>query len=175
LAARERAAKAGWWVLPLVALAALTVDQWTKYLVVSNLELYESWAPLPALANLFTIHHVTNTGAAFGLFQNGSLVFAVVAIVVSVVIVLYYRHLPDGEWLVRLSLGLQLAGALGNLIDRVRVGHVIDFLDFQVWPVFNLADASIVCGVILLAYLLLREERQESRKLESADGAECTG
>jgi signal peptidase II len=175
LAARERAAKAGWWVLPLVALAALTVDQWTKYLVVSNLELYESWAPLPALADLFTIHHVTNTGAAFGLFQNGSLVFAVVAIVVSVVIVLYYRHLPDGEWLVRLSLGLQLAGALGNLIDRVRVGHVIDFLDFQVWPVFNLADASIVCGVILLAYLLLREERQESRKLESADGAECTG
>jgi signal peptidase II len=175
LAARERAAKAGWWVLPLVALAALTVDQWTKYLVVSNLKLYESWAPLPALANLFTIHHVTNTGAAFGLFQNGSLVFAVVAIVVSVVIVLYYRHLPDGEWLVRLSLGLQLAGALGNLIDRVRVGHVIDFLDFQVWPVFNLADASIVCGVILLAYLLLREERQESRKLESADGAECTG
>lgn len=162
-------------MLPLVALAALTVDQWTKYLVVSNLELYESWAPLPALANLFTIHHVTNTGAAFGLFQNGSLVFAVVAIVVSVVIVLYYRHLPDGEWLVRLSLGLQLAGALGNLIDRVRVGHVIDFLDFQVWPVFNLADASIVCGVILLAYLLLREERQESRKLESADGAECTG
>lgn len=175
MAARERAAKAGWWVLPLVALAALTVDQWTKYLVVSNLELYESWVPLPALANLFTIHHVTNTGAAFGLFQNGSLVFAVVAIVVSVVIVLYYRHLPDGEWLVRLSLGLQLAGALGNLIDRVRVGHVIDFLDFQVWPVFNLADASIVCGVILLAYLLLREERQESRKLESADGAECTG
>ena len=175
MAARERAAKAGWWVLPLVALAALALDQWTKYLVVSNLELYESWAPLPALAKLFTIHHVTNTGAAFGLFQNGSLVFAVVAIVVSVVIVLYYRHLPDGEWLVRLSLGLQLAGALGNLIDRVRVGHVIDFLDFQVWPVFNLADASIVCGVILLAYLLLREERQESRKLESADGAECTG
>ena len=175
MAARERAAKAGWWVLPLVALAALALDQWTKYLVVSNLELYESWAPLPALANLFTIHHVTNTGAAFGLFQNGSLVFAVVAIVVSVVIVLYYRHLPDGEWLVRLSLGLQLAGALGNLIDRVRVGHVIDFLDFQVWPVFNLADASIVCGVVLLAYLLLREERQESRKLESPDGAECTG
>ena len=175
MAARERAPKAGWWVLPLVAVVALALDQWTKYLVASNLELYESWAPFPALANLFTIHHVTNTGAAFGLFRNGSLVFAVVAIVVSVVIVLYYRHLPDGQWLVRLSLGLQLAGALGNLIDRVRVGHVIDFLDVQVWPVFNLADASIVCGVILLAYLLLREERQESRKLESPDGAECTG
>jgi signal peptidase II len=175
LAARARAPKAGWWVLPFVAVVALALDQWTKYLVVSNLALYESWAPFPPLADVFTIHYVSNTGAAFGLFQNGSLVFAIVAIVVSVVIVMYYRHLPDGQWLVRLSLGLQLAGALGNLIDRVRVGQVIDFLDFQVWPVFNLADASIVCGVILLAYLLLREERQESPQLESADGAGSTG
>lgn len=173
--ARGQGPKAGWWVLPLVVSVALVLDQWTKHLVVSNLELHESWAPVPALANVFTIHHVTNTGAAFGLFQNGSLVFAIVAIVVSTVIVMYYRNLPDGQWLVRLSLGLQLAGALGNLIDRVRVGHVIDFLDFQVWPVFNLADASIVCGAILLAYLLLREERQESRQFESADGAESPG
>lgn len=175
MAARGRGPKAGWWVLPLVAIAALAFDQWTKYLIVANLELYDSWAPIPALANVFTIHYVTNTGAAFGLFQNGSLVLAIVAIAVSAVIVLYYRSLPGGQWLVRLSLGLQLAGALGNLIDRIRVGHVIDFLDFQVWPVFNLADASIVCGVILLAYLLLREERQEHRQLESADGAESPG
>jgi signal peptidase II len=175
LAARERTPKAGWWILPLVAAVALALDQWTKYLVASRLELYESWAPLRTLANVFTIHYVTNTGAAFGLFRNGSLFFVIVAVVVSVVIVLYYRHLEDGQWLVRLSLGLQLAGALGNLIDRIRVGYVIDFLDFRVWPVFNLADASIVCGVILLAYLLLREERRESRQLESADGAEYTG
>ena len=80
MGARERAAKAGWWVLPLVALAALTVDQWTKYLVVSNLELYESWAPLPALASLFTIHHVTNTGAAFGLFQGSRLIFIAISL-----------------------------------------------------------------------------------------------
>jgi signal peptidase II len=175
LAARERMPKAGWWILPLVAAVALALDQWTKYLVASRLELYGSWAPLRALAHVFTIHYVTNTGAAFGLFQNGSLFFVIVAVIVSVVIVLYYRHLEEGQWLIRLSLGLQLAGALGNLIDRIRVGYVIDFLDFRVWPVFNLADASIVCGVILLAYLLLREERQESQKLESADGAEYTG
>lgn len=167
--------KAGWWILPLVAAVALALDQWTKYLVASRLELYESWAPFRALASVFTIHYVTNTGAAFGLFQNGSLFFVIVAVVVSVVIVSYYRHLEEGQWLIRLSLGLQLAGALGNLIDRIRVGYVIDFLDFRIWPVFNLADASIVCGVILLAYLLLREERQESQKLESADGAEYSG
>jgi len=175
LATRVRRPKAGWWVLPLVAIVALALDQWTKYLVVSRLEMYERWVPIPALANVLTIHYVTNTGAAFGLFQNGSLVLAIVAVVVSSVIVVYYRSLPGGQWLVRLSLGLQLAGALGNLIDRVRVGHVIDFLDFQVWPVFNLADASIVCGVVLLAYLLLREEQRESRHTESADGAESPG
>lgn len=175
MAARERVSKAGWWILPLVAAVAVALDQWTKHLVASRLELYESWAPFQALASVFTIHYVTNTGAAFGLFQNGSLFFVIVAVIVSVVIVLYYRHLEEGQWLIRLSLGLQLAGALGNLIDRIRVGYVIDFLDFRIWPVFNLADASIVCGVILLAYLLLREERQESQKLESVDGAEYSG
>lgn len=175
MAAREQGPKAGWWVLPVVAAAALALDQWTKYLVASNLDVYESWAPIPALASVFTIHYVTNTGAAFGLFQNGSLVFAVVAVAVSAVIVVYYRYLPEGQWLVRLSLGLQLAGALGNLVDRVRVGHVIDYLDFHVWPVFNLADASIVCGVALLAYLLVREESREGRQLESVDGAESPG
>ena len=174
MAGRERL-KAGWWVLPSTALLTGLADQLTKHLVVSNLGRSDSWAPVPALTGWFDIHHVTNTGAAFGLFQRGRPVFAVVSILVCLAILFYCRYLEDGQWLVRLSLGLQLAGALGNLIDRVRVGHVIDFLDVQVWPVFNLADASIVCGVVLLAYLLLREERQESRKLESPDGAECTG
>jgi signal peptidase II len=115
---------------------------------------------------------VTNTGAAFGLFQNANLFFVIVGIVVSTAIVVYHRFVPDGMWLVRLSLGLQLGGALGNLIDRLTVGHVIDFLDFQIWPVFNVADSSIVCGAILLALLILWEERQEKRGLESAEGAE---
>ena len=164
--------KTGWWVLPLVVTLILALDQWTKYLVVSNLELYGSWAPFPALENGFTIHYLTNTGAAFGLLQNGSLLFVIVAIVVSLVIVYYYLNLPAGQWLVRLSLGMQLSGALGNLIDRLRVGHVIDFLDFQIWPVFNVADSSVICGVVLLALLLLREDYEERKKLQSADSAE---
>jgi signal peptidase II len=165
------ARKAGWWVLPCVAVLTLAADQFTKYLVVSNLELYESWVPIPALARWFDIHYVANTGAAFGLFQNGGLFFVIVAIVVSLVILFYYRYLPDGQWLIRVSLGLQLGGALGNLIDRLRVGHVIDFLNFQVWPVFNVADSSIVCGVLLLAFLLLREDRDERKKSSAARGA----
>lgn len=159
----------GWWILPVVACFVLLVDQLAKYAIVSSLTLYETWAPIPALARIFTIHYVTNTGAAFGLFQNGGLFFIIVATVVSVVILIYYRYVPDGHWLVRMSLGLQLGGALGNLIDRLRLGHVIDMFDFQIWPVFNVADASIVGGVLLLGFLLLREDYLE-RKLEQSVG-----
>jgi signal peptidase II len=170
---RQRGFRAGWWVLPAVAVLALALDQWTKYLVVSSLALYESWMPISALGNIFTIHHVTNTGAAFGLFQNGNLFFVIVAIIVSLIIVLYYRYVPDGQWLVRVSLGMQLAGALGNLIDRLRFGYVVDFLDFQIWPVFNFADTSIVVGVILLALLLLREDYLERKKVDTSRAGEA--
>jgi len=155
-------------VLPVVAIVVLILDQVTKHLVVTRLGLYESWSPLSALAGKVDIHYVTNTGAAFGLFQDGNLFLIAVAVVVSAVILFYYRYVPDGKWLVRLSLGLQLAGAAGNLIDRIRLGYVIDFIDVHVWPVFNVADSSIVCGVILLALLLLREDRQERRAVETA-------
>ena len=108
----KRAFKAGWWVLPVVTTLILAADQVTKYLVVSNLSLYESWTPVQFLSRVFSVHHITNTGAAFGLFQNSNLFFVIVAIVVSLVIVSYYRYLPDGQWLVRISLGVQLGGAL---------------------------------------------------------------
>jgi len=167
--------KAGWWVLPLIAGVTVAADQISKYLVVSRLGVYESWAPVPALARWFDIHHVTNTGAAFGLFQNGSLLLALVAVAVSVVIVMYYHNLPGGQWLVRLSLGLQLGGALGNLIDRLRVGHVVDFIDVHLWPVFNLADSAIVCGVGLLILLLLREDRSARRVIGAEQGPHSPG
>jgi signal peptidase II len=167
--------KAGWWVLPLMAGLTIAADQISKYLVVSRLGLYESWAPVPALARWFDIHYVTNTGAAFGLFQNGSLLLVLVAIAVSLVIVMYYHYLPSGQWLVRLSLGLQLGGALGNLVDRLRLGHVVDFLDVHVWPVFNLADSAIVCGVALLVLLLLREDRSGRQIAQTAGGSQSPG
>lgn len=173
--ARTSARKAGWWVLPVVAVLTLVVDQVTKYVVASSLAPYESWAPIPALARWFEIHYVTNTGAAFGILQQGGLFFKIVAMIVSLVIVIYYRQIPDGQWPIRLSLGLQLAGALGNLIDRLRVGYVIDFLDFKVWPVFNVADMSIVGGVLLLAFLLLREDRAERSRAQTARGTESAG
>jgi signal peptidase II len=106
---------------------------------------------------------VANSGAAFGLFRNGSTVFAAISIVVSLLILFYHRHLGDGQWLVRFSLGLQLGGAMGNLVDRLRMGYVTDFLDVYVLPVFNLADLAILCGVILLVLVLLREDRGQCK------------
>lgn len=167
--------KRGWWVLPLVAGLVIALDQWTKYLVVSNLGLYETWAPIPALTGWFEFHYITNTGAAFGLFQNGNLFFIGVAIVVSIVVFFYYWHLPRGQWLLRLGLGLQLGGAVGNLIDRLRVGNVIDFIHVRYWFVFNIADASLVVGVALMALLLLRQDYEERQTQSLAEGTEEAG
>jgi signal peptidase II len=89
------------------------------------------------------------------------LLFVVIAVIVVAAIIFYYRHLPTGQWWIKVSLGLQLGGALGNLLDRLRQGYVIDFIDFKIWPVFNLADSSIVVGVAILAYYLLRERDEK--------------
>lgn len=146
--------------LLVVAGAVIAADQLTKIAVERALPLNSSWAPFPGVAHLFQFTHVSNTGAAFGLFPTGSLLFAVVAVVVGLVILVYNFQLPAGNLLLRLALGLQLGGALGNLLDRLRLGHVTDFLDFGPWPVFNLADTAVVAGVVLLGLLMLLEERE---------------
>src|SRR5690606_21130036 len=111
-----------------VALAAIGADQLTKIAVERALPLNASWTPLEGIAPFFRFTHVSNTGAAFGLFPTGSLLFAVVALVVGAIILVYNFRLPAGNLLLRLALGLQLGGALGNLVDRLRLGHVTDFL-----------------------------------------------
>ena len=161
--------KKSWWILPAVTIIVLASDQASKYAVTSRLELYEAWAPIPELASWFKIHYVANTGAVFGMFQNGASFFAVISIVVSLAILFYYFFLPDGQSLVRFSLALQLGGALGNLVDRLLLGYVVDFLDFYIWPVFNIADMSVVCGAILLAFLLLREDWQERKEARARE------
>jgi len=143
-------------LLPAVAVLTLVIDQISKRLVMTSLRLGESWNPVAALERYVSLTYVTNTGAAFGLFPDHGVVFMVIAVVVIGVIVFYYRHLPGEQWLVQTSLGLQLGGALGNLVDRLLYGHVIDFIDFKVWPVFNVADSSLFIGVVILAFHLLR-------------------
>lgn len=156
-------------ILPAVAALVLLVDQATKYLVRVNLVRGQSVELAPWLSPFFQITFVTNSGAAFGLFPNLGQFFVVIAVIVIVALVWYYLRLSDGHWLVQLALGLQLGGAAGNLVDRLRFGgSVVDFIDLNFWPlhnwpVFNVADSSIVVGVTLLTLLMFWEEWQEER------------
>jgi signal peptidase II len=160
-----------WLALACVAALAILTDQLSKAYVVRHLDLYESWAPLPALEEVFRFTYVRNTGAAFGLFPQGGAIFLIIAVIVSVIIIYYYRQVSSAGWLIRLALGLQLGGALGNVIDRVRLGYVVDFLDVWRWPVFNVADSCIVVGVGLLILVMLREERRERRAAAASETA----
>ncbi len=144
--------------LALLQLAALVVlcDQLTKYLVREYLQLSQSF---PA-EGFFRLTHTFNTGSAFGLFQGQNTPLIVVAVVGIVILGLIYRsQRPPGN-LLRLSLGLQVGGAVGNLTDRLLFGHVTDFLDVGAWPIFNLADSSIVVGLVLLAWVFLKPGRR---------------
>lgn len=154
----------------LVGAAGLVVaaDQWTKYLVRTRLAFGEMWSPWEVLAPYARIVHWNNTGAAFGMFQSGGLVFTIVAIIVSAAILVYYPRVPAGQTALRLALTLQLGGAVGNLIDRLAQGTVTDFISLGSFPVFNLADASISAGVAVLVAAMWVEER---RRREAAGDA----
>jgi signal peptidase II len=110
------------------------------------------------------IVHWQNRGAAFGLFQDGNLVFTILAIIVSLAIIYYFPRVSPQDWLLRLALGLQFSGAVGNLIDRLHQGYVTDFVSLWTFPVFNVADASISGGVVVLLISAWLHERSESRR-----------
>ncbi len=139
----------------------ILLDQWSKHLVRTQLEFTAQWAPWPWMLPYFRIVHWNNTGAAFGLFQGMNVVFMILAVIVSAGIIYYFPRIPRKDWLMRTALALQLGGAVGNLIDRFRFGTVTDFISMGNFAVYNVADASITIGVVLLAIDLLIKERQE--------------
>jgi len=157
-------------ILFFVALIIIALDQWTKSLVRQYLDYSQIWLPeeINWLFPFFHVVHWYNKGAAFGLFQNGSMVFTVLAIVISALIIYYYPRLAEKDGVMRIALGLQLGGAIGNLIDRLLFGHVTDFIAMGDFPVFNIADASITIGVIIIIIDLWFKEnkKEESQKLE---------
>jgi signal peptidase II len=170
----------GWGWVPLVAILMVVVDQISKNWIRANVAPNSYIVPIPALEPWFKIVHWNNTGAAFGIMQGQGGIFIVIAVVVIVAALVYLRYLPAGTWLIKLCLALQLGGAAGNLIDRIQFGQVTDFVLLTLpvngrvlqWPAFNVADSSIVVGVILLAFLLLREDGQRSKARESEHPAE---
>lgn len=149
-----------------VAGVVVALDQWTKWLVRENIEFGGMWLPswLQWLYPYARIVHWYNSGAAFGIFQNGNLVFTILAFIVIGAIIYYFPHVESSDWTLKVAMGLQLAGASGNLVDRLMRGKVTDFISVGVFPVFNIADASISVGVAVLLLGVWLNERREKRE-----------
>nr|WP_037350933.1 signal peptidase II [Anaeroarcus burkinensis] len=140
-----------------VALAI--ADQLLKKLFSGTMQLGES---IPVLPGIFHLTYIQNPGAAFGLFENQTMFFIVIAAFLLAFLAFAYKELAaQGVW-VRFGMSLLAGGAVGNLLDRVRFGAVIDYLDFRIWPIFNLADIGICLGAALIVWGLLREEGRET-------------
>lgn len=157
-----------------IALIVVLLDQITKYLVRSNLALRETWMPWKWLEPYARIIHWKNTGVAFGLFQGSGWVFTVIGLVIVIVIILFFRQVSSGPSFWRVALALQLGGAIGNLIDRInpQLGYVVDFIWIGNFPVFNLADASIVIGAFILIIGMWREDDREKKNAAVAKEAQ---
>jgi len=161
-----------------VAGAIIALDQWTKWLVRENIEFGSQWLPdwLMWLSPYARIVHWYNSGAAFGMFQNGNLIFTTLAILVVIAIIYYYPQVEAEDWTLKVAMGLQLAGASGNLIDRLLMGKVTDFISVGTFPVFNVADSSITVGVIVLLLGVWIKEQQERKAAQlSAASGESSG
>jgi signal peptidase II len=145
----------------------VAADQWTKALVRANVAYGEQWAPWPWLLPYIRIVHIENTGAAFGMFQNFGDVFRVLAILVSIAIIYYFPQVPRQDWWMRLAMGMQCGGAIGNAIDRITRGPVTDFISVGTFAIFNVADSCISVGTaVLLLGVWINERRQKPPVLQ---------
>ena len=166
--------KRKYWVLLIVVCCVLFLDQWSKSLVQQRLNLYQKVEVIPCFFNLV---HVRNTGGAFGIFGGerggiGSIIFIAVSLIAIGSILYLFVRLTEHDRTLSLSFSLILSGAIGNLLDRLRFGEVIDFLDFYLfshhWPAFNIADSAISLGIGLMALeLLLRDQKKSKERTKS--------
>jgi signal peptidase II len=156
-------------VLIPIAGILIFLDQWTKSIVRLNLDLGEMWMPLEWLSPYARIVHWYNTGVAFGMFQDKNLLFSILALAISGFLIVFYPKLTEEDWFLRIALGMQLGGSLGNLIDRMTIGHVTDFISVGNFPVFNIADASISVGVAVMILGLWVDEKKEKRKKKALE------
>jgi signal peptidase II len=141
----------------------IVLDQFTKFLVRSNLAQGEVWSPWQWLLPYARIVHWYNTGVAFGLLQGQNWFFAILAVIIASAIVYLYPRFSKEDWPLRLALALQFGGAVGNLIDRILVGHVTDFISVGNFAVFNIADASITMGVLAMIVGIWWKDHQDER------------
>ncbi|MBR9691920.1 signal peptidase II [Candidatus Woesearchaeota archaeon] len=144
-------------IIFLTPLVIVLLDQLTKLAVVKIVELQQS---TPLLQNIFHLTYIQNTGAGFGFFQNSTSLLIWFSIIVIGLILYFYEAIPENRY-VQFAVALILGGTLGNLIDRIRLGYVIDFIDFRIWPAFNIADAAITIGVIGLVIYLVKNNNKK--------------
>ena len=156
-----------------VTVVSLILDQWTKWLVDTKMALHES---IPLIDNFLALTYVRNKGAAFGIFADSTFripFFISVSVVAVFGIAWFFRKVADEQRLLQWALALIFSGAIGNLIDRIRFGEVVDFVDahwYQYhWPAFNVADSAISIGVTLLLLDMVRDEwrKKKERKAEN--------
>lgn len=136
----------------IAAAFVFAADRLTKYFIIKSLALGQSIKVIP---DVFHITPVFNDGAAFGVLRNCGLFFIIFSFAVIAFILLIVSKSPRLDRLTAVSLALILGGAAGNMIDRLKFGYVIDFLDFRIWPVFNIADSCITIGVALIAFSVI--------------------
>lgn len=139
----------------LLATGWLLLDQWSKWMIMTRMAEGQS---IPLVDSILYLTYVRNPGAAFGMLPNKTAFFIFVTFAVMLGIIWFFRRIPESRVWLKVGLALQMGGAVGNLIDRIRFGHVVDFFDFRVWPVFNVADIGIVIGVGILFIELMRRD-----------------
>lgn len=152
----------------VAALSVIIIDQVSKHFIRTQLTPGQK---IPE-DGFFQITLCYNTGGVFGLFASQAFLITIIAVVGIIAILVYSRYPAFNGLLVRISLGLILGGAVGNLIDRIRFGWVTDFIDIGGWPVFNLGDSAIVIGVILVLYHFIFRARKAERQTPEDEGDE---
>lgn len=153
--------------MPIVFLiiGIILIDQLSKFYIQETMTIGMSH---PIITGVFHITYILNPGAAFGILENQRIFFIFIAIAMIFVVAYIYPKLSSNSSLLRLGIALLVGGAIGNVIDRVKFGYVVDFFDFRIWPIFNIADITIVIGVTLIIYSMvflsnIKDESNESR------------
>ena len=145
--------------MPLgIGILVFILDQLVKHAVLGSMHLGES---IPIIKDVFHITFVLNPGAAFGMLEHQRWIFIVVALLVVVLALVFYKHIQRESLITRIGAGLLLGGALGNLLDRIQSGLVVDFLDFRIWPVFNIADIAICGGAAMLIWGMWQRRNED--------------
>jgi len=140
----------------------LILDQVSKLWVLNSLK---PIGYIPIINNIFHLTYVENRGAAFGMLQNQKVFFIIATAIIVIGIIIFLRKYNNVYITMKWGFALIIGGAIGNLIDRIRFGFVVDFFDFRIWPVFNIADISIVIGAVLISYIIIRYDSFSPKEL----------